>query len=157
MFSSTALGFWCSAVWTATVRRTSTGWWNSTPGPVYVRDWDVATPALLCYKDTAQASQSPLLVASLAFHCVFMAEERNSQSGIKVLFSPCEPCNHPADPPSSWPEPPPPTWPPARGTSSTSLVLPASDHSPACWAIPSVRRHWTSWSGDRDTWQLSTL
>ena len=33
----------------------------------------VATPALLCHKDTAQGTQSPLLRAFLAFHCVFMA------------------------------------------------------------------------------------
>ena len=32
-------------------------------------------PALLCHKDTAQGTQSPLLGAFLAFHCVFMREE----------------------------------------------------------------------------------
>ena len=31
------------------------------------------TPGLLCHKDTAQGTQSPLLGAFLAFRCVFMA------------------------------------------------------------------------------------
>ena len=30
-------------------------------------------PALLCHKDTAEGTQSPLLGAFLSFHCVFMA------------------------------------------------------------------------------------
>ena len=36
-------------------------------------DSDVATPALLCHKGTAQATQSLLLGAFLAFTSVFMA------------------------------------------------------------------------------------
>ena len=38
-----------------------------------VRDSDVATSALLCHKDTAQDTQSPLRRTFLAFRCVFMA------------------------------------------------------------------------------------
>ena len=33
-----------------------------------------ATPALLCHKDTAQGTQSPLLGPFLAFRCVYMAK-----------------------------------------------------------------------------------
>ena len=46
-------------------------WWEK--GPLGVPGSDVATPSLLCHKDTAQGTQIPQLVAFLAFFSVFMA------------------------------------------------------------------------------------